>query len=935
MSGLPLAFTAPFVLLALIALPAIWWLLRVTPPTPQRIAFPPLRIFADIASRRERPARTPWWLLLIRLLIVTFLILACAGPLWNPPPSLSGKGPVLLLVDNGFPSARDWRIRIQYMEQTAEEAFRTGRPFALAALADFPNAIETKAPEAALSTLRNMKPAPHLADRLAHLDAIRSFLKTYPGTSLIWLSDGIDGPHGGNFVRELAALAGTAADMSVIRNDSPDAMALTPAEANGPGLSARILRATASGRNQGMARALDGKGRTVAETPFHFSGGATETEISFDIPTEIRNTVSRVEIAGEKSAGAVTLIDERNRRRSVGIASGTTLDQSQPLVSPAYYLQRALQPYADIRQEKGGGTDTVGSLIDRKVNVLILADTGTFDEETTKKLSAYVENGGLLIRFAGSRLASGEDVLLPVKLRHGGRDLGSVLSWSQPKKLAEFQENSPFYGLAVPGDVVVNRQVLAEPGMELNDRTWASLEDGTPLVTAEKRGKGTLVLFHVTATPVWSSLPVSGLFVEMLRRTIRFGQTSAIDPQSPGGQVLAPRLVLDGYGDFTSPSPTASAIAANYDGRASAAVPPGFYGPADGGVTVNALTASDILRPLDDSGLSATRRGLTRNEAVDLRMPLFSAALLLFLLDSFLMLSLNGGVSFGRKSFRRKGAAAALAFIVLALPPGWRAEAQTVAAPAQADVEQAALATHIAYVITGDEEIDAASRAGLAGLNQFLIINTSFEPADPVGIDPEKDELAFYPLIYWPITPKQPFPNDRAIRNLNAFMRNGGTILFDTRDAFRARPGMGDTPETVYLRRLLSGLDVPQLEPVPSDHVLTKTFYLLESFPGRYDGSPLWTEASSPNSGDDDSGPVRSGDGVSPVLVTGNDFAAAWAIGARNEALYPVTGSDPRQREMAFRSGVNIVLYTLTGNYKSDQVHVEDLLKRLGRQGGR
>ena len=109
---------------------------------------------------------------------------------------------------------------------------------------------------------------------------------------------------------------------------------------------------------------------------------------------------------------------------------------------------------------------------------------------------------------------------MPVKLLSGDRQLGGALSWSTPAHLAPFSPASPFAGLAVPGDVTVNRQVLAEPSPTLGAHTWATLTDGTPLVTAAPLGRGQVVLFHVTANDDWSNLPLSGLFVDMLRRVV-------------------------------------------------------------------------------------------------------------------------------------------------------------------------------------------------------------------------------------------------------------------------------------------------------------------------------------------------------------------------------------------------------------------------------
>ena len=243
---------------------------------------------------------------------------------------------------------------------------------------------------------------------------------------------------------------------------------------------------------------------------------------------------------------------------------------------------------------------------------------------------------------------------------------------------------------------------------------------------------------------------------------------------------------------------------------------------------------------------------------------------------------------------------------------------------------EGALQTHLAYVVTGDAALDEESRAGLSGLSAFMAERTALEPGDAVGVDLANDDLAVYPLIYWPMAPGRPIPNAVSLAKVDAFMRDGGTVIFDTHDAALASPGSDATPETRALRLVLSGLSVPELEPVPADHVLTKAFYLINRFPGRYAEGKTWIEALPKGSPDRDQ-PVRAGDGVSPIIITSNDLAAAWATNRNGDALYPLTQSMPRQREMAMRAGTNIVMYVLTGNYKADQVHVPALLERLGK----
>jgi hypothetical protein len=241
--------------------------------------------------------------------------------------------------------------------------------------------------------------------------------------------------------------------------------------------------------------------------------------------------------------------------------------------------------------------------------------------------------------------------------------------------------------------------------------------------------------------------------------------------------------------------------------------------------------------------------------------------------------------------------------------------------------------THLAYIVTGDRSVDDITKAGLQGLTLFLAQRTALEPGEPVALDPARDELSFFPLIYWAIAPGAPKPSQAALQKIDAYMKRGGTVLFDTRDAIDAPPGEGETqgPGMVALRAILSSLDIPELEPVPRDHVLTKTFYLLHDFPGRFADGKLWVEALPADSEENPERPARAGDGVSSILITSNDFAGAWALRPDGQSMLPLVPGEPRQREFAFRAGVNIVMYALTGNYKADQVHIPALLERLGQ----
>jgi hypothetical protein len=392
-------------------------------------------------------------------------------------------------------------------------------------------------------------------------------------------------------------------------------------------------------------------------------------------------------------------------------------------------------------------------------------------------------------------------------------------------------------------------------------------------------------------------------------------------------------------------------VPAGYSWRATADHPPGFYGPPEGLLAVNTLSPADRLTPLDYAPLGARLEAYRLGEPKDLRGPIFLAGLALLVIDALVVFWLAGGLT---RLMPRRRVAASLVFVLTAAaalafashafaqgatPPA-NPPAQATPAPkpdpaADDFAQKVTTETRLAYIVTGDAEVDNISKAGLQGLTLFLARATALEAGEPVGLDPARDELAFYPLIYWPVVPSAAKPSREALEHIDAYMKQGGTVLFDTRDAVEAPPGPGGAnrgPGMQALRTILSSLDIPELEPVPRDHVLTKTFYLLKEFPGRFSSGQLWVEAL-PAANDDEpaSRPARAGDGVSSIIISSNDFAGAWAMRQDGQAMLPLVSAEPRQREFAFRAGVNIVMYTLTGNYKADQVHIPALLERLGQ----
>jgi hypothetical protein len=947
----PIAFLSPWLLAGLLALPVIWWLLRAIPPRPRKLDFPPTRILMGLENREKTPAQTPWWLTLIRMTAAALVILALADPVLNPnrQNALAGSGPVVLVVDNGWAAAARWPARTYMVERLLTEAEGQGRPVMIAPTATAAKRVTLKieAPAQARSTAAAIQPQPFAPDRMATAQAIAGGLQGAGEATVVWLADGID--HDGTaraFAEKLQQLGRLAV---VETKPGQESLGVSAAVGQGGRLQAQVLRADGAQRF-GTLYAMSARGQRLGEAPFKFDAGATRALTNFDLPLELRNQVTRVEIAGERSAGAVHLLDARSQWHRIGLMSGASSEQSQPLLGPLYYIERALQPFTEIAKSDDPNLETaIDALIKRNISVLALADIGTLPPEIKNHVSEWVEKGGVLVRFAGPRLEKGGDDLLPVGLRLGGRTLGGALSWSTPQPLAPFGEDSLFAGLTVPDDVVVNRQVLADPAsLGPKIKVWAQLKDGTPLVTAAPRGDGQLVLFHVTANSDWSNLPLSGLFVEMLRRVVSLGKLGGAATASGTErgdaaaaatmEVLSPLQVLDGFGLLKNPSPTTQAIAAAKmaDAVPGADTPPGYYGPAGAPRALNLLTAKSVLKPLPGMPSGVERRAYQGDTAQPLKPRLLSIALALLFADILAVLLLQSGLLASSRGPRVSGSAgAALIAFALLLAAAAPAVAQsTPPGSSPTDEARAIEATSrvtLGYVLSGDAATDETSRQGLRGLGKFLTAHTAVEPGDPFAINILTDEIAFFPLLYWPVLANtKPLP-EAALAKIDAYMKQGGMIVFDTKDYGQGVPiGFSLRGEGTPLQRLLGNLDIPRLEPVPENHVLSKSFYLLRSFPGRWDGGQLWVEAETPQ-GSVQAQQARRVDGVSSILITPNDFASAWALDDRNRPQYPVVPGGERQREMAFRTGVNIVMYALTGNYKADQVHVPALLERLGQ----
>ena len=933
----PITFLAPLALIGLIILPLIWWLLRVTPPAPKKHIFPPLRILQDVMTEEETPDSTPLWLLLFRILLAAMVAIALARPILFQPEGVTDR-PLVLIIDDGWAAATNWADISKEAETRILDAQRKNLKVKLITGASDIVTDFMSAPDA-LRHVKTLAPYPLEANRAKTADHLAQL--ELSDKNIIWLSSGYDYGQNQSVAQSMNAPL-TASPNATYIHPLEDRLPIVPdnIEETADGFRMRWKRVNKNSFRSETITAHARDGRVIGRSDIEFNPGSESNEVEFTLPAELKGRISLIRVEGVNSAGSVHLLDDSWGRPVIGILTDTQ-DTGSPLLSESYYTDNAITPYADIFSGQ------LEDLLPLGPSIIMMPDEARID---SNELRQFIENGGLLIRFAGPKLASRTDGLLPVRLREGGRNFGGALTWEEPQTLQSFPEGSPFFGLKIPDDIRIEQQLTSEPGIETDNRTWARLEDGSPVVTSAPYGLGRIVFFHITAGPEWSNLAVSGLYIEMLRRLFPYARSTP--SQSPEtNSDWTPEQVLNGYGRMITPTTDHRPLAHDaFDStQISSLHPPGLY--RQGGRRKALNTLANAERKTENhaaiTGLSVNRQSYGKTEERSFTGLLLGLALFLLAVDAALAIITTGRTGYfrplanmfnGRLNgiFKGRRAMGLAIFFTLSLFSGGlfthlglnhmgTAHAQSQV-QTQDDVDESllsspALTLYLAYIKTGDARTDQRSEDALESLKNALSARTTIEPDGVNGVIPGEGSLIFYPFLYFPISHNTPSLSPEAARALNAYMAGGGTLVLDTQDEGDKDLRGGDVHPG--LARVTKDLDIPSLAQPPKDHVINKAFYLIDAYPGRWAGGQVWFDKNINGAAQD---------GVSSVIIGSNDWAAGWAVDENGFPLATLTNDIPRQQEMSIRFGVNLAMYVLAGSYKSDQVHAATLVERLSNR---
>ncbi len=947
-----LSFLHPWVLLALFGLPLVWRLLNALPPAPVQMPWPPVALLEGIRERTPPVRHPPWWLVLLRCLLVALLLVAAAGPQWRPTRDDAARsdgegGTILLVIDDGFAAAEDWAARKRLVARLLTRFAAENARFILVGTAphpgDAPAGEEGKrlffpldgfAARAALESMVPSAFAPAhgaLADRLDKRAAQRRLPADL--SRILWLSDGMRWKGTGRLTGVLARLAPLVRlRMPASTGGGPYAL-LPPQRDDAGGWRLAVVRPP---RRKAVAVRIVGlsrEGTPLGTAIVRFAAGATRaaTQWRAEFAGLPLDRFELRDATGARGAARVWRLDRRARGRRIAIVAGPQ-DSARPFAAPVYYLDRALRPLGTVLI---GGLD---EMISRDPDVLVISNRPKLAASLERRLADWLERGGLLIRFAGPAYGNETDSLHPLALARGARVVGGSLSWERPRHLASFPADGPFAGLRRPETVTVSGQVLALPGGGTSAVVLARLDDGTPLISSAARAGGRIVFFHSSADAQWTNLPLDPLFASLLRRILWLApavrsagsrDATAGDLRLASNGLLAPRLVLDGFGALMAPPATVAAIPlADLDRMPiSPMAPAGLYGTSRHPFVRNLQGPSGVgvigpdFRFKPATGQWSEADGLLEGGRRDLAGPLALLAFLMLVADLAATGWLKGWMRPSQRSRARRPGAIRMALLIIGTAMG----APFSSLRAQAVDDDAAFAiaatreTRIGYIATGDAARDERVRSGLAGLARLMRLRTSVRLAEPMAIDPARRTLALFALVYWMPRADDPPLSPGAAAGIARYLAAGGILFVDL--AGDGRRAAGAKGAATLARLLGDAVPVPPLVPLDEHHILARSFYLLDWFPGRREGAPVWVSADS--FGDEPK--------VSPIIIGRNGWADAWAVRGDGGFLVSELAGGLEQREYAFRFGVNLVIYALAGTYKGDQIHLDAILDRLKR----
>ncbi len=892
-----ISFSNYYALFGLALTPIIWIIIKSFPPIPKSYNFSSLYLLEKIDYNSSKNNNTPLWLLIFRILFFILIVLFFSHPHVKNKDSLNTKEftKYVIVADIGWSMANDWDKFKKIVLQISKEAEKNNKKiiFFHSLLKSYKDVKTFKSSTDINSYLKNLTPLPIKFNEstlkyLLENPSILNNSKLYLISSIYDFNNASKHIQNYNFIKNNS-------DQHYFINPVETLLVINKLGINQNNIICEISRIGKSNFDQNFYLKVNTINDEIIYNASHEINEDSKLKIvNLSFPIQLINQIKHIEIVGQNHAGAKYYFDDFSKKKNIAILSDNEFYKESPLLSPIYYLKKSLSSKHLLTISK------IDSIIKQNYSTIIVPETMKIPKEFEYKLKNWLLNGGTLIRFAGQGLVGQKSNFLPVENSIGTiRSIDGQLTINKNLYISEFKKNSIFSGLEIPSDISITKQLVFN---EISDKVkiLAKLNDGTPIVSMRNIGLGNIILFHIGASNSWSDLPISSLFPDMLNRVLLFSKHKG----SSNLEDLNLTKEIDGFGNLIQ---TKKIVNINKfddikNSQPSLIVPPGKYENDQISVVLN-LSTNINGSDLEEASQYTYISDYSFTGEKDLSPMILKILLTMFILDTLITIMIKNNINI-YQYFKKNNIIFLFLFPLIFL----NLEAST------------ANETYLAYIKIKNKEINNISENGLNNLKSLLSTRTAISPKGVVGLDLKNDDIFSYPFIYWPLTKNLLQIEKAEIVKINNYINNGGIFFFDVIGFSRSNLNLKDK-KFKAIRDFLSNIKVKNLSILPKGHTLTKSFYLLNKFPGKWDNRVLLIENSN----------LEYKDGVSSIILGFNDWARAWSLDKNSVPLYPVVPGGERQRELSYRFGINIAMYSLTGNYKSDQIHSKSILNRLSK----
>ncbi|MDC3091076.1 DUF4159 domain-containing protein [Rickettsiales bacterium] len=899
-----ITITYPYAFLIFIFFPVFWKILRTLPLSPKLIKFPAIKIIANEQSIDQSPAKLSYPIVLLRLLILTFIIFAISQPIINKQDS-SPKN-YLIILDNSWISSTTWNKKIEDIKNLISTNESIKNKYSIITTTEYDKnkvfKLFNKNSDEIKKILFSLKPL----SWNPNYDLIRNELIGLDEKfdSIYWFTEKVVNKQKISLIENIGER-----NLKVVASSETLIPPILKLRKRGDEEYEFEITHPLNIFSKGTIDCYDLKKRLLYRIDYESESKKNEdkfiTKVKATIPISIKNKIGFFQMSNQKSPVSVVLLSESNRKKNIGITRYGNQGIQSEFAGGNYYVKKALEKNYNIWE------GSLEKLLNEEIQIIFIDDLYTVKSNLESKLLTWISNGGTLIKFGGEKLAndisneSFNTINDYLSLTGEIVDLNNKLSIKKTMKVSEIESLSPFYGLEISNEVEVKKYLQTRSNLSKDELDiWMKLENGTPLVSSFPYSKGRLIFFHLPLNNSWSNFSLSYSFLDILERIV--GQTKGIN--SKKDRFLKPYLTLGGFGDLQKPSSQNLSLK-NFNENKEIKInyfhPPGLYKDSDGIISLNMSNHLDQtfkLYKFDDNYISEI---IDTDKSKSLMPILLMISILLFMIETFITLFQRQLIIFDKKLLLRR-----FIFLFIIIYSNFSIAATDKYIPEYME-------NRIGYILSGNEQIDNLSENGLNVISRFVSAKTASIFDTPKSIALDKDNLYFYPLIYWPIISNLNEIKVEEKKKIESFIEDGGLLLIDCNiEKSSLEFSMCFRNIEFFFRTM----QISKFTLLNNKNPISKSFYLLNSFPGRRNNDVYVAYNNS-----------KSTDNAASIILGDNYWAEAWAKDEQNRYIFPLLENMENQRLLSLRFGLNLIIYALTGNYKTDQVHIPEILKRMDK----